>query len=93
MSRTSDNLGFVMGISSARFNEDCGQGGVGMILLPPLNELLEPEFRVDKTKKTEAARRQLFAPVPNPFKSYAQCISQEESTSMTNSISFDGGQS
>ena len=84
-----DNLGFVMGVSSARFNEDCGQGGVGLILLPPLNEILEPEFRADKTKNTEAGRRQLFAPIPNPFKSYAASPKVNKYDEL---YLFDGGQ-
>jgi lysophospholipase len=83
-----DNLGFVMGVSSVRFNEECGQGGVSLVLLPSLNEVLQPEDRVDSSKK-DGARRQLYAPIPNPFKSYGASpkVSKYDELYL-----FDGGQ-
>jgi hypothetical protein len=82
-----DNLGFVIGISSMRFNEDCGHAGAGLLLLPPLNEIMQPEYRADPDKVD--ARRQLYAPIPNPFKSYSASpkVSKYDELYL-----FDGGQ-
>jgi lysophospholipase len=86
--RNFDNLGFVMGISSMRFNEDCGHAGSAALLLPALNDLMEPEFKVDMNKP-EAVRRQLYAPIPNPFKALAASPKVNKYDEL---FLFDGGQ-
>jgi lysophospholipase len=54
-----DNLGYILGTSSNRFNEGCGTAAISAIAsgLDPIIQSIH-----------NATRRDLFAPYPNPFK-------------------------
>jgi lysophospholipase len=59
-----DQLSYIMGTSSAKFNEQCGQS-----LLSIIYGALEPLVKAAQSPSS-SARRDIFSPWPNPFKSF-----------------------
>jgi lysophospholipase len=60
--RNFDNLGYILGTSSNRFNEGCGTTAMSAIAsgIDPIIQSIH-----------NATRRDLYAPYPNPFKNHA----------------------
>lgn len=70
--RDFDNLGYLFGASSARFGESCGlttTGALGLFLLPftPADSSVASQAITGQ----DPARRNLYAPIKNPFKGNA----------------------
>jgi lysophospholipase len=62
--RNFDNIGYVIGTSSSKFNEECGNS-----LLQIISSGLEPLVKPAQSNSS-SPRRNLFVPYPNPFKAY-----------------------
>ena len=62
--RNFDSIGYVIGTSSSKFNEECGTS-----LLSIISSGLEPLVKAAQLN-TSSPRRDIFAPYPNPFKSF-----------------------
>ena len=62
-----DNLGYILGTSSSKFQEACGQAGIS-IIASGLEPILAAANGNQTTKPTaEEERRKLYAPYKNPF--------------------------
>jgi lysophospholipase len=62
--RNFDNLGYILGTSSSKFNEECGNAPASFIATV-LESVVKPA-----QLNTSTARRNMFAPYPNPFKAF-----------------------
>jgi lysophospholipase len=62
--RNFDNLGYILGTSSSKFNEECGTAPAAF-LAGVLESIVKPA-----QLNTSTARRNMFAPYPNPFKAF-----------------------
>lgn len=78
-----DNTGYILGTSSSKFNEECGNSLVSVI-----SGGLEPYVKPAQLNTT-TARRNLFAPYPNPFKSQ---LSSPKVSGSDELFLVDGGQ-
>jgi lysophospholipase len=75
-----DNLGYVLGTSSSKFNEGCGTTSLSIIAsgLDPIVQTVH-----------NLTRRDLFAPYPNPFRKYPGSPAVEKADEL---YLVDGGQ-
>jgi lysophospholipase len=62
--RNFDNIGYVIGTSSSKFNEECGNS-----VLQVISSGLEPIVKPAQSNSS-SPRRNIFVPYPNPFKAY-----------------------
>jgi lysophospholipase len=78
-----DNIGYIIGTSSHKFNEQCGES-----LVSAISNGLEPLVKPAQLNNS-SPRRNIFAPYPNPFKNYelSPKVSQEDELYLV-----DGGQ-
>jgi lysophospholipase len=78
--RGFDNMGYIMGTSSNKFQESCGETSLAVIAA-----VLEPITNAGH----KTARRDLYAPYPNPFKNYNASTSVSSQSEL---YLVDGGQ-
>ncbi|KAE9987712.1 hypothetical protein EG328_001945 [Venturia inaequalis] len=79
-----DNLGYMIGTSSSKFQEDCGKSTLSLVAGPTLNPLVTATRNA-----TESIKRENYAPFKNPFFKYpaSSAVKDQEELYLV-----DGGQ-